>query len=168
MNIYHILTAIPFAGCLGLLIYISKIPEKKSEQFIITKSMHNRVDMTDFDTERKGAFVIEFENDKATKFINQSNQGQDASFGTIINFQADTIFEVDNNYKQVKHRFKWKFQNNYDKEKGIAHIEMTENISQLSTDFYLTMYLPATKEILIYWGYKQGSRVNVLTETIIR
>lgn len=168
MNIYHILTAIPFAGCLGLLIYKSKLPEKKSVQFIITKSMHNRVDMTDFDTERKGAFVIEFENDIATKFTNQSNQGQDASFGSIINIQTDTIFEVDNNFKQVKHRFKWKFQNSYDKEKGIANIEMTENISQLSTDFYLTMYLPTTKEILMYWGYKKDSRVNVLTETNFR
>jgi hypothetical protein len=137
----------------------------RKAKYVITKSYHDEVNMTKFEVDRGGVLVFEFTANKLSNFYNISMHDSTQSFGKVLDFKTDTAGNISNNDYEILSYFKWIFKNDYDSDSGTALIYFTEKISTYSTDFYLKLWIPKTKEIIEYWGYKEGTRKDLIPET---
>ena len=165
MNVFKILSVVPITSAIALLIFKSSLPTHFTEKYFITKSKYDNVDMTEFDVNRGGELYFEFQNGELKQFTNFSALDTTISYGKIADYIADTIKDSKSDIKEYRSNFKWTYKNNYDLDSGTAIINMIQKTSPYSTDYYLKMTIPKTKEIIEYWGYKAGTRKNLIPET---
>lgn len=165
MNVFKILSVVPVISAIALLVFKNSLPTPITEKYIITKSKYDKVDMTAFDVNRGGELLLKFENGLLTELTNLSSLDTTMSYGKIADYRSDTIVDSKSGIKEYKSIFKWTFKNNYDLDSGSAIINMIQKTSPYSTDYYLKMSIPKTKEIIEYWGYKEGTRKDLIPET---
>lgn len=80
------------------------------------------------------------EDDQIT-LSNNCGNCDDYSSGKVKLLDIKVIEETENTYKKIAYKFRWRFYNSYNSEKGEAYIEMTKIYRPYSTDFEMTIFL---------------------------
>ena len=136
-------------------------------KYIITRSVHDDMDLTNFELRRGGELIFEFDNQQLVKFINYSSIDKTSSFGSVYALKVDTLKDKDYPKNYTWTRFKWNFKNDYDSITGTADIDLLLKETVYESRFYLKMVIPKMNSVTEYWGYKEGTKNEyILSETV--
>ena len=134
-------------------------------RFRILESWHDGKDLTSFDQERKGELCIHYDQKNQLSLSNISVQSGSYSIGILTQLKKDTV--VKNGKKNINSSYKWNYHNTYDKEKGVAKVNLIEEETNYGMSFKMELYLSNTNKI-IYKGLKiESGNEYIIPKTIL-
>lgn len=139
---------------------------KNISRYRIIESWHDGKDLSSFDQERKGELYIHYNQKNQLSLSNISVQSDTYSTGPISLIKADTT------EKSGKHiltsNYRWAYYNSYDKQTGIAIVNLIEEETNYGLTFKMELVLNKRSKI-IYKGFKiDATNEYIIPKTIFR
>lgn len=130
--------------------------QKTLGTFRITEATSNGIDKSQWYFERKQYFAFYTDLQGQLCLANVSGISDEQSYGKLFPISVHKEPETSETYEVAIFRFRWKYNNSYNKNAGYATVELTKVFRPNGVIFVLKMVLP-NLDVDVYKGYMEGS-----------